>query len=198
MVVVEVGVVGLEARLGHGARSGDQARGGGRAGEEVVEGLLGGVPARGVVRGVDVARHHHADAGHRRRDGDEPEPAAIAAGHHPNVAGAPAASSRDAFELAVHGDVLQHRVLPALAELLGEKPGASRRVDHGADSRLDCVAVAAGVNERHAVGVEGRALGAAALQHERPAGGGVLEQQLVEPRARHLVGAAATAPPRPA
>ena len=141
--------------------------------------------AGGRVHGLgDDGAHAHD----RRGDGDEPEPAAVRARDHLDVARAASLVAGNAFELRVHGDVAQHGIDHALAEALGQEPGAAGRVHHRAHAHGVREALGVDVVEGRALVVEDRVQGARALQDLGSAALGVPEQHVVEALARHLVG----------
>ncbi len=136
---------------------------------------------------MERLRHHHPHAGEPLRDRDQPDPAHVRAGEHPDVARGAAGGPRDALVLGVHRDVLQHDVGLVAADATGQQAGATGGVDHRLHAGL---ARPGGPGEAQGdpVRIERRVERAVLLAHDDPGALGVAEQHLVERGPRDLVG----------
>ena len=182
---MQVRVVRVEAAGRDAPRLAHQLRRRRRLVDVVLQALLGGGTAGGRVHGLgDDGAHAHD----RRGDGDEPEPAAVRARDHLDVARAASLAPGHALELGVHGHVAQHGIDHALAEALGQEPGAAGGIHDGAHAHGVREALGIDVVDGRALGVEDRVQRARPLQDLRPAALRVPEQDVVEALTRDLVG----------
>ena len=181
----EIRVVRVEAGGRDALGGGHEPRRARRVLDVVREALLG---RRARFAPVDRLGDHRAHAHHGLRDRDEPEPAHVGPGEHPDVARPSARGARHPLVLGMHGDVAEQGVHVVAPELLGEEARPPGRVDHHAHAHRVLGALRIGEAERDPPGLEGRLQRPVALADGHPGLLGVAEEELVEGLARHLEG----------